>query len=168
MTRRTGPERSMLSAARRARGFTLIEVLVALVIVVLGMSALMGSLTSAADSASYLRDKVFAQWVALNQIATVRLQQQAPSLGETTGELELANRKWSWQQKVSNIDEYPGILRIDVSVRPTDAVPAKGDKDQNWFVTITGVKGDAVASPSGVADYGDRTPSALTPRPNPP
>jgi general secretion pathway protein I len=156
MTRRKGPEGSTLRAARGAHGFTLIEVLVALVIVVLGMSALMGSLTSAADGATYLRDKVFAQWVALNQVATVRLQQQAPSLGETTGEVELANRKWSWQQRVSNL-EYPGIVRIDVSVRPADAVAANGDKNQNWFVTITGVKGDAVASPSSAAPYGDIT-----------
>ena len=34
----------------RARGFTLIEVLVALAIVALGMAALMGAMTSAADT----------------------------------------------------------------------------------------------------------------------
>jgi len=148
MTRRKRPE------DRPAQGFTLIEVLVALVIVALGMSALLGTLTSAANGAAYLRDKIFAQWVALNQIATVRLQQQLPSLGNSSGEVELANRKWTWQQTVTKLD-VPGVMRIDVSVRPSDVVPAKGSKDQNWFVTITGVKGDALAQPVGRSDYGD-------------
>ena len=47
---------------RRARGgFTLIEVLVALAIVAIGMAAVMGALSSSANTLSYLRDKTLAQ-----------------------------------------------------------------------------------------------------------
>jgi len=58
-------------ARRGARGFTLIEVLVALAIVTVGMAAVLGTLSSSADTVVYLRDKTFANWVALNQIAQV-------------------------------------------------------------------------------------------------
>ena len=58
-----------MSGRARARGFTLIEVLVALVIVAIGMAAVLGALSSSANTLSFLRDKTFAQWVALNQIA---------------------------------------------------------------------------------------------------
>ena len=57
-------------------GFTLIEVLVALAIVAIGMAAVLGALNSSADTVSYLRDKTFAQWVALNRIAGLRLSGQ--------------------------------------------------------------------------------------------
>ncbi len=138
------------------RGFTLVEVLVALVIVTLGMAALMSSLSSAADGAAYMRDKTFAQWVALDQIALARLQAQAPSVGDKTGEMELANRKWTWKQTVTNTDA-PGIARIDVSVRPSDVPPPNGDKDAGWFVTVSGIRGNDVAIGTGTPAYHDIT-----------
>ena len=57
--------------SRSQSGFTLIEVLVALAIVTIGMGALLAALGSSADSASYQRDKTFAEWVALNRIEEV-------------------------------------------------------------------------------------------------
>jgi len=47
--------------------------LVALVIVAVGMSALMGALSSSARTVTYMQDKTFSEWVALNQVATVRI-----------------------------------------------------------------------------------------------
>ena len=78
-------------------GFTLIEVLVALAIVAVGMAAVLATLTSSADSVSYLRDKTFANWVALNQIATQRLAGQSLQSGNTDGDSDMAGRKWHWQ-----------------------------------------------------------------------
>ncbi len=74
----------MRARARQSqRGFTLIEVLVALAIVAIGMAALLSALSSSADSASYLRDKTFAEWVALNRIEEVRLASAMPQEGKT-------------------------------------------------------------------------------------
>src|SRR5215469_10516759 len=100
-------------------GFTLIEVLVALAIVAVGMAAVLATLTSSADSVSYLRDKTFANWVALNQIAQQRLSGQGLQSGTTDGDSDMAGRKWHWHQEITST-QIPGMLRIDVSVRPDD------------------------------------------------
>ncbi|MDB6108083.1 MAG: hypothetical protein JWO52_8082 [Gammaproteobacteria bacterium] len=130
----------------RAGGFTLIEVLVALVIVAVGMSVLMGTLTSSAKTVAYMQDKTFAEWVALNQIASVRIalqKGQIPPTGNTTGDIDLANRTWHWRQEVID-SQVPGIRRIDVKVRPKDV---KGGDDDSWYTTVSGLAGNGLGAP---------------------
>jgi general secretion pathway protein I len=138
---------------KRARGFTLIEVLVALAIVTVGMAALLSALSSSADAATFLRDKTFAEWVALNRIEEVRLGAQMPQKGKSDGDAELAGRKWKWKQEVLET-EVPGILRIDVSVKPAEVAG-----DSNWYTTVSGIRGNALASPSGLIDFYGRPPA---------
>jgi general secretion pathway protein I len=130
----------------RDRGFTLIEVLVALVIVAVGMSVLMGTLTSSAKTVAYMQDKTFAEWVALNQIASVRIvlqKGQIPPTGNTTGDIDLANRTWHWRQEVID-SQVPGIRRIDVKVRPKDI---KAGDDDSWYTTVSGLAGNGLGAP---------------------
>lgn len=133
-------------STHRKRGFTLIEVLVALVIVAVGMSVLMGALSSSARTVFYMQDKIFAEWVALNQIATVRIglqQGQIPPTGTTNGDLDFANRSWHWRQDVV-ASQVPGINRIDFKVRPKEV---KGGDDDSWYVTVSGLAGNALGTP---------------------
>jgi general secretion pathway protein I len=134
----------------RKDGFTLIEVLVALVIVAVGMSALMGALSSSAKTVVYMQDKTFAEWVALNQIASVRIQLQrgqTPAAGKTNGDVtDFGNRNWHWAQEVV-ASQVPGIMRIDVKVRPKGAGSANDDDNANWYVTVSGIVGNALGAP---------------------
>ncbi len=123
------------------RGFTLIEVLVALVIVALGMSALLSTIGSAADTSTWLRDKSFAQWIGFNQLATLRLSGTVPTAGTTDGELDYAGRHWRWRQAITDMG-FPGVFRIDVSVEPADTATVD---EHGWMTTVTGAVGDAVA-----------------------
>lgn len=132
---------------RRGSGFTLIEVLVALAIVAFGMAAVMAAMTSAADNAYFLRDKTFAQWIAINQITVQRLKQALPSKGKTEGEIEdFVGRHWVWQQDVQPL-QLKGMWRVDVSVRPLRDGESKSEalsKKTGWYATESGVIGDAV------------------------
>jgi general secretion pathway protein I len=136
------------------RGFTLIEVLVALAIVAVGMAAVLGTLNSSADTIVYLRDKTFANWVALNQIAQARLNGAQPAVGDTEGKIDFADRNWTWHQTVSTTD-VQGIERIDVSVRPSDVKVEH--EDSGWYASASGIWGDAVGTPRGdLPDWGSQ------------
>lgn len=129
--------------SHRNHGFTLIEVLVALVIVAVGMSAMMGALSSSARTVVYMQDKTFAEWVALNQIATVRLQLgqgQIPGTGTSNGDIEFANRTWHWRQDVI-ASQVPGIVQIHAKVRPKEV---KGGDDDSWYVEVVGLAGNGI------------------------
>jgi general secretion pathway protein I len=139
--------RQASAGSGQARGFTLIEVLVALVIVAVGMSALMGALSSSAKTVTYMQDKTFAEWVALNRITYLRIGLQSPGqvppTGNTTGDVDYANRSWHWRQEVV-ASQVPGIVRIDVKVRPKEI---KGGDDDSWYVTVSGIVGNALGAP---------------------
>jgi len=139
---------------KASRGFTLIEVLVALAIVAIGMAAVLESIGSSADSAVYLRDKTLAEWIALNQLSQVRLAAQAPAVGSSNGELDYAGRHWRWRQEISD-GGFPGILRIDVSVQQADT--PKGE-DAPWIASVSGAFGNALAQPQLMSVYNEYVP----------
>ena len=149
----------------RGRGFTLIEVLVALAIVAIGMAAVLGTLTSSASTVLFLRDKTLAQWVALNHIAEQRLQNtpgQVPSVGNSDGDVDYAGSKWHWRQEIV-ATSIQGMVRLDVMVRPADS---KADNDHGWYVTLSGIIGDAVGGARG--DMPLWGSGSMTPLPNQP
>lgn len=124
-------------------GFTLIEVMAALVIVSLGMLAVIQAVSSTASNTAYLREKTVAHWVAMNQLTDARLGAQSPPIGKRSGEVEMGNIRWRWTVAVSATD-VPSMKRIDV-----DVSPAEGDED-NRYASLTGFYGDKIAQPGSV------------------
>ncbi len=85
--------------ARSAAGFTLVEVLVALMVVAIGLAALMSAVSGTARTSGMLRDKTIAGWIALNRIEEVRLNLGKYGTNADTGEVDFANRKWHYDTR---------------------------------------------------------------------
>ncbi len=126
----------------RARGFTLIEVLAALVIVALGMLGVIEAVTQSARNGAYLREKTLAHWIALNVITEKRLQQEPPPVAESSADVEFAGQRWRWSMQVTQT-QVSSLRRMDVSVRPADA------PDSSALATVTGFYGTAIGAAGG-------------------
>ncbi|EGA70851.1 general secretion pathway protein I [Vibrio sinaloensis DSM 21326] len=79
---------------RTKRGFTLLEVLVALAIFATAAIATIRSVSQHINTLSYLEEKTFASMVVDNQMAKVILSGRKPS--KKQGSEELAGREWFW------------------------------------------------------------------------
>jgi general secretion pathway protein I len=160
----------MTGPRRIQRGFTLIEVIVAMAVIALGIGALLTTLTGSAGAISHLRDRSLAEWIALNRISETRLATSVPATGVTTGEVEYAGNKWLWRQEVID-QEVAGILRLNVSVaRPganTTKATSTGEENFPAIATVYGFIGTEVGKSTGL----DPTWSQTAPRnpgsPNP-
>jgi general secretion pathway protein I len=125
---------------RAARGFTLIEVMVALVVVAVSMTAAILAVSERTRDGTYLRDKTLAHWIAMNVITERRLQPQAPAIGKTSDEVEFAGRRWRWTMVVDKT-AVDTMRRIDVSVRTQDA------SEDTSLASVTGFFGTAIVPP---------------------
>lgn len=163
----------MRAAERHSFGFTLIEVVVALLVVSLGMLGVIQAVSQTASNGGYLRDKTLAHWVAMNRLTEVRLQKTAPSVDKSSDEVEMGGRRWKWTMEVTQTP-VETIRRIDISVRPEES------PDTTKLASVTGFYGTAVAPPgsaliawqggdgSGTAPPGDKNQNEEQEQPNQP
>jgi general secretion pathway protein I len=167
------------SSNARQHGFTLIEVLAALIIVSLGMLGVIEAVSDTAKNGAYLRDKTIAHWVAMNQLSKVRLETRPPKVDKSSDEVAMAGRKWRWSMEVTQT-QVQSLVRIDVSVAPAEAPKTTS------LATVTGFYGTAIApaqqsvswtgadqggpggGPGGVPGGGPGRPNTPPPLVNPP
>jgi general secretion pathway protein I len=102
--------------AKRHRGFTLIEVLIALAVLAIALAAVMRALSQSIDLSAGLRDRNIALWVAQNRLAEHQIRHDWPSQDTTEGTTEMAGREWRWREQVSGTPE-PALRRIEIEVR---------------------------------------------------
>jgi general secretion pathway protein I len=97
-------------------GFTLIEVMVALVIVALGMMAVNTQLNRYTVAAAYVEEKTLASWIATNKLTELSIAPTWPSVGNYEEDVEFAGQQWRCEIVV---EETPvtNLHRVDVSVR---------------------------------------------------
>jgi general secretion pathway protein I len=97
------------------RGFTLLEAMVALIIVALGMMAVNTQLNRYAAAAFYVEQKTLASWIASNKITELSVGAVWPELGDSDEEIEFAGQLWQSRIEVSETP-VENLRRVDVEV----------------------------------------------------
>jgi len=97
------------------RGFTLLEVLIALAIFAITAIALLSQSSQSVSQSVYLEEKAYALWIAENALTELRLKPEWPSLGEQSDYRNQFGREWAVSVDVSNTGEA-SLRSVDVRV----------------------------------------------------
>jgi general secretion pathway protein I len=103
----------------RSRGFTLIEILVALAIIAVSLSAGMRALAQSADSATALKARTLGLWVAQNRLAASQVAMPWPAIGSYSGNAQQAGAQFLWREVVTTTPN-PAFRKIEISVMEPD------------------------------------------------
>jgi general secretion pathway protein I len=145
--------------SQQQTGFTLLEAMIALMIVAMALPALVTLVMTQLDGSAAIRDKTYAYWVAENQLTRIRLLQQQKMQKrlvdykvpeKDSGVVDLAGFRWQWQQKTVAMDTLPvpGFKRIEIAVRLLGVAdgPTLGrtivDNDKPAMALLTGYISD--------------------------
>ena len=127
------------SVPARQRGFTLIEVMVALVIAALGLAAIGVTANGSISNSFVFRERAFALYVGMNVITELRLSDEFPDPRDFTDDVEMADRTWVWTARVSET-EVETLRRVEVDV-------ALADEPERIVRTIVGFVGQPSPAP---------------------
>lgn len=105
------------------RGFTLIEVLIALVILGLCGVVLVQTTQNSTNQSRYLANKVIATWIARDRVSELRIAiAQGQQVSLETQNVEQAGDTWSTQVRLSKQTEQLDRIEVDVFLSP-DSTP---------------------------------------------
>jgi general secretion pathway protein I len=103
----------------RRSGFTLLEVLVALVVVGTALGASLRAVGSLTQNSSALRSSMMATWSAENRLAQIRLAREFPAIGKRSFDCPQGELRLVCDEEVLSTPN-PFFRRVEVSVFDTD------------------------------------------------
>lgn len=99
------------------RGFTLIEVMLAMAVFAVAGVALVDNASITFKNLSRIETQVMANWVASNQLVEVTVEEKWPPQNNKKGKVELGGREWFWLQKViKTADDNMRAVVIEVRI----------------------------------------------------
>lgn len=109
------PNFHSLNLSRRSAGFTLLEVLVALVIVGTALGASLRAVGSLTQNSADLRSTMMANWSAENRLSQIRLAREWPAFGQRSFDCPQGNLQLVCTEEVIATPN-PNFRRVEVSV----------------------------------------------------
>lgn len=100
------------------RGFTLLEVLIALAILAIAMLAATRAVGLMTDSAAGLKQRMVASWIAQDQLAQHMARGDWPETGSKTGQSQQAGFAMEWEERVTQTPNA-AFRRIEIRVYAT-------------------------------------------------
>lgn len=108
----------MTSLLKKFRAFTLIEVLIALLIIAIALAAAIRATNESIRATAHVKNTVVAHWVGLNVLSEIQTGLLTPpgSGNSQTGNTKMLGREWQWDA-VSSESQFPNINKIIITVR---------------------------------------------------
>lgn len=106
------------TSAARGKGFTLIEVLVALTILAVALTAAMRAMASMIESGASLQQRMLAEYSAENHLATLRLSRTWPEPGSRGYDCPQGGTALWCEESVSSTPN-PSFRRVEIAVYPS-------------------------------------------------
>lgn len=108
---------------QRVRGFTLIEVLLALSVIAIALTALLKASSQNIDNTHRIKEKNISHWIAMQGVAMIQLNLlQVSSSQESTQVTNMLGQKWYWRAKASNTP-IKKIQMLTISVSSKQSGP---------------------------------------------
>jgi general secretion pathway protein I len=124
----------------RQRGFTLLEVLVALAIFASVAAVLLTASARSLQNAARLEEKALAGWVADNYLTELQLAEIPPETGNDSRELAFGGRQWQlYSETVTTSD--PGLRRVNLWVALPPSARDNSPVKERSTLTLTGFVG---------------------------
>ena len=122
----------------KTKGFTLLEVMIALIIFGLIATVIQKVTAQTIVQSERIRLKTLANWIAENKMAEIRLSDQLPQTRESKEDVEFANEYWNVVSKVLKTDNV-NFHRVDLVIyhKSSDDQFDKG----NQVLTYSGFAG---------------------------
>lgn len=118
-----------LQTPGRNKGFTLIEVMIAVTVFAVIAATLSETTSQSVGNLLYLQEKTLAAFVAENRLTEVRLAGY-PSIGETNDVVDMAGREWRVRTVIKDPKAiFPDIRQISISV-------ANANDKEAYLVTL--------------------------------
>lgn len=108
-----------VQSGRKQLGFTLVEILVALGVAAISLTASLKATSSMVVSNEELRMRLLATWSAENRLAQIRLEKQWPDVGNTQFACPQSNFELTCKQKITAMP-YREIRGVELEVFATD------------------------------------------------
>lgn len=110
--------RKITRMKHKSAAFTLIEVLVALLIIAIALAAAVRSVNESVRVTTHVRNSVAAHWVGLNVLSQIQtgLIIMPTASNVMHGQVKMMNQEWQWTAQASPSPQSSDITKILVTV----------------------------------------------------
>jgi len=115
--------KQLIYLKNRQTGFTLMEVLLALAVIAIALTALLKVTAQNIESTHRIKEKNISHWIAMQAVTMIQLNlvQLTPNQ-ESTQVTTMLGQKWYWRAKFTST-ATPSVQQITILVSPKEIGP---------------------------------------------